>query len=128
MWSALLGEADVRGAARQLAESCAVREQTDNRIDLVVAEDRAHLNTDQVRGRLEAALADHLGRSLKLTVTPGTPPESTPAEQRKANETQRMRQAREAIERDPAVKGFQDAFDAVVEADTIEPIEAAKGT
>ena len=52
----------------------------------------------------------------------------TPAEQRKASETQRMRKAREAIERDPAVKGFQDAFDAVVEADTIEPIEAAEGT
>jgi len=127
-WSELLGKADVRGAARQLAESCAVRKQTDERIDLVVTENRAHLNTDQVRGRLEAVLAEHLGRSLRLTVTPGTPPETTPAEQRKANETQRMRQAREAIERDPAVKGFQDAFDAVVEADTIEPIEAAEGT
>lgn len=127
-WAELLGAADVRGAARQLAESCAVREQTDSRIDLVVAEDRSHLNTDQVRGRLEAVLAEHLGRSLKVTVTPGTPPAPTPADQRKANETQRMRQAREAIEGDPAVKGFQDAFDAVVEADSIEPVEAAKGT
>jgi DNA polymerase-3 subunit gamma/tau len=127
-WAELLGAADVRGAARQLAESCAVREQSDSRIDLVVAEDRSHLNTDQVRGRLETVLAEHLGRSLKVTITPGTPPELTPADQRKANETQRMRQAREAIEGDPAVKGFQDAFDAVVEADSIEPIEAAKGT
>ena len=127
-WAELLGAADVRGAARQLAESCAVREQTDSRIDLIVAEDRSHLNTDQVRGRLEAVLAEHLGRFLKVTITPGTPPSPTPADQRKANETQRMRQAREAIEGDPAVKGFQDAFDAVVEADTIEPIEAAKGT
>ncbi|MDH3417984.1 MAG: DNA polymerase III subunit gamma/tau [Gammaproteobacteria bacterium] len=127
-WAALLGEADVRGAARQLAESCAIRERTDTRIDLVVSKDRSHLNTDQIRGRLEAALGEHLGRSLKLTVTPGTPPAPTPADQRKANETQRMRKAREAIERDPAVIGFQDTFDAVVEADTIEPIEAAKGT
>ena len=127
-WAALLGAADVRGAARQLAESCAVLEQTDDRIDLIVAEDRAHLNTDQVRGRLEAVLTEHLGRSIKVTITPGTPPVPTPADRRKANETQRMRQAREAIEGDPAVKGFQDAFDAVVEADSIEPIEAAKGT
>ncbi len=127
-WAGLLIEADVRGAARQLAESCAVVEQTDSRIDLVVAEDRSNLNTDQVRGRLEAVLAEHLGRPVKVTITPGTPPVPTPADQRKASETQRMRQAREAIEGDPAVKGFQDAFDAVVEADTIEPIEAAKGT
>jgi hypothetical protein len=94
----------------------------------VLAADKAHLNTDQVRQRLEAALAGHLGGSLKLTITPGQPDALTPAEQRKANETQRMRKAREAIEQDPTVKGFQAAFDAVVEADTIEPVDAAKGT
>jgi hypothetical protein len=46
---------------------------------------------------------------------------------RQANETQRMREAREAIEQDPTIKGLQATFDAVVEADSIEPVEAAKG-
>jgi hypothetical protein len=68
-----------------------------------------------------------LGGELKLTIVPGQPDEPTPAEQRKANETQRMRKAREAIEQDPTVKSLQATFDAVVEADTIEPIDAAEG-
>jgi DNA polymerase-3 subunit gamma/tau len=127
-WTKLLSDADVRGAARQLAENCVIRARSEGRLDLVLAADKAHLNTDQVRQRLEAALAGHLGGSLKLTITPGQPDALTPAEQRKANETQRMRKAREAIEQDPTVKGFQAAFDAVVEADTIEPVDAAKGT
>jgi DNA polymerase-3 subunit gamma/tau len=127
-WIALLATADMRGAARQLAEHCVVQRHADGKIDLVLAKDKAHLNTDQVRRRLEARLAEHLGQSLKLTVSVGKPPEPTPAEQRQANETQRMRQARESIEQDPTVRGFQTAFDAVVEADSIEPIEAAEGT
>jgi len=126
-WESLLSAADIRGAARQLAENCVIRERGDGRIDLLVAAEKAHLNTDQVRRRLESALSAHLGVALKLTVTPGEPAQPTPAQQRRANETQRMRQAREAIEQDPTVKELQAAFDAVVEADTIEPVGTAEG-
>jgi DNA polymerase-3 subunit gamma/tau len=126
-WQAILAEADVRGAARQLAEHCVVKQRTPGRIALVVAKDKAHLNTDQVRSRLEARLGEHLGQALKLSITPGKPDQPTPAEVRQANETQRMREAREAIEQDPTIKGLQATFDAVVEADSIEPVEAAKG-
>jgi hypothetical protein len=34
-----------------------------------------------------------------------------------------MREARESIEQDPNVKAVQTAFDAVVETDTIQPME-----
>jgi DNA polymerase-3 subunit gamma/tau len=126
-WLDLLNAADVRGAARQLAENCVIRARGPGRMELTVTGDRANLNTDQVRHRLESTLASHLGGELKLTIVPGQPDEPTPAEQRKANETQRMRKAREAIEQDPTVKSLQATFDAVVEADTIEPIDAAEG-
>ena len=127
-WLELLSAADVRGAARQLAEHCVVQRLASGRIDLILAEEKAHLNTAQVRARLEGLLAEHLGAPLKLSIAPGRPPEPTPAEQRQANETQRMRKAREAIEQDPTVRGFQAAFDAVVEADSIQPVEAVEGS
>jgi DNA polymerase-3 subunit gamma/tau len=124
----MLAAADVRGAARQLAEHCVIAARSDGELKLILASDKAHLNTDQVRTRLESTLTSHFGRRVRLTITPGEPSVPTPAEQRKASETERMRQARESIESDPMVKGFQSAFDAVVDADTIEPIEAAEGT
>ncbi len=59
---------------------------------------------------------------MTLRVTVGEPAEPTPADLRAAREDERMREARAAIEQDPNVRALQDAFDAVVEADTIQPI------
>jgi DNA polymerase-3 subunit gamma/tau len=122
-WEALLGAADIHGAARQLAEHCTIKEQSENRISLILAERSAHLNTEQVRGRLEAAIGEHLGRRLRLEIVSGAPPVATPAQIREAGEDQRMREARESIEQDPNVKAVQAAFDAVVETDSIRPME-----
>ncbi len=122
-WEALLGAADIHGAARQLAEHCTIKEQSENRISLILAERSAHLNTEQVRGRLEAAIGEHLGRRLRLEIASGAPSVATPAEIREAGEDQKMRKARESIEQDPNVKAVQAAFDAVVETDTIQPME-----
>ncbi len=66
--------------------------------------DKEHLNTQQLRARIETALQEQYGRDLRLTITAGKPARPTPAEVRKANENQRMREAREAIEGDPTVK------------------------
>ncbi len=122
-WEALLSSADIHGAARQLAEHCTIKERSGNRITLVLAEDCAHLNTTQVKGRLETALGEHLGQRLKLEIAAGKPSVATPAQIREAGEDQRMRKARAAIEQDPNVKAVQAAFDAVVEADSIRPME-----
>ena len=120
-WGRLLSEADVRGAARQLGEHCALEQRSGNRLSLVLAPDNAHLNTDQVRGRLQSALRERLGDAVTLTISVGELPGATPAQIRAAGEDERMRSAREAIERDPAVKEVQAAFDAVLEADSIQP-------
>ncbi len=122
-WESLLRAADVHGAARQLAEHCTIKEQSGTRLALVLAKENAHLNTDQVKGQLEAALAIHLGQRLRLDIAAGAPPEATPAQIREAGEDQRMRSAREAIEQDPNVKAVQAAFDAVVETDSIQPMK-----
>jgi DNA polymerase-3 subunit gamma/tau len=122
-WEALLNSADIHGAALQLAEHCTLKEQSGNRIALVLTPKCAHLNTRQVRGRLETALGEHLGQRLKLEIAAGEPPDATPAQIREAGADLRMRKAREAIEQDPNVKAVQAAFDAVVEEDSVRPMK-----
>ena len=122
-WGRLLSSANISGAARQLAEHCTVEKQSDDRIVLILAEENAYLNTPQVKGRLEAALREHLGRELRLNIGAGSTRAATPAELREAGEDQRIRNAREAIEQDPNVRAVQAAFDAVLEADSIQPAE-----
>jgi DNA polymerase-3 subunit gamma/tau len=115
--------ADLRGGARQLADHCEVADFGDKRIELILSADKETLNTQQLRTRLQDAIGQHLGRQVTLTITPGKPPRPTPAEVRTANENARMRRARESMEQDPNIKAAQDAFGAVLEADTIQPTD-----
>jgi DNA polymerase III subunit gamma/tau len=122
-WAGLLTAAELRGVARQLADHCEIERSTSSRLELVLAKDKSHLLTEQVRKRLESELAAHLDRELTLTVRLGEPPRKTPAQLRVESENQRMRAARESVEQDANVQAIQAAFDAVVEADSIRPVE-----
>jgi DNA polymerase-3 subunit gamma/tau len=112
---------DLRGPARQLADNCDLQSNAGGSWQLVLPRDKEHLNTQQLRARIETALQEQHGRDLRLTITAGKPVRPTPAEVRKTNENQRMREAREAIEGDPTVKAVQAAFEATLEADSIRP-------
>jgi DNA polymerase-3 subunit gamma/tau len=118
-WASVVQALDLRGPAKQLADSCDLTSNAGGSWQLVVPADKEHLNTQQLRSRLEAALREQFGRDLRLAITVGQPSRSTPAETRRANESARMREARETIETDPNVKAVQAAFDATLEPDSI---------
>jgi len=120
-WAGLLRALDLRGPARQLADNCDLQSSVGNAWQLVLPADKQHLNTQQLRSRLEGALRDHFGRELKLAIASGVPTRPTPADLRKANENERMRATREAIESDPNIQAMQAQFDATLEADSIRP-------
>jgi DNA polymerase-3 subunit gamma/tau len=118
-WASIVKKLDLRGPARQLADSCDLQSSSGGAWQLVILADKEHLNTQQLRTRLEAALREHHGRDLRLTISVGKPSRPTPSEARRANEDARMREARETIEADPDVKALQSAFEATVEPDSI---------
>jgi hypothetical protein len=109
-----------------LADHCELQAAKDGAWKLVLAADKAHLNTQQLRSRLETALGGHLGRTVKLDIRSGETSHPTPAQVRAAGESRRLREAREAIERDPNVQAVQAAFDAVLEADSVRPADTTE--
>jgi DNA polymerase-3 subunit gamma/tau len=118
-WATVVQSLDLRGPARQLADSCDLKSNAGGSWQLVVPADKEHLNTQQLRTRLEAALREQYGRDARLSIAVGQPSRPTPAEVRRSNETARAREARETIEADPTVKAMQGAFDATLEPDSI---------
>jgi DNA polymerase-3 subunit gamma/tau len=118
-WATVVQSLDLRGPARQLADNCDLKSNAGGVWQLVMPADKEHLNTQQLRTRLEAALREQHGRDVKLSISVGQPSRATPAELRRANESTRMREAREAIEGDANVKAIQAAFDATLESDSI---------
>jgi DNA polymerase-3 subunit gamma/tau len=125
-WDALIHAAGITGAMRNLADHCEVRVAEPNRLELVLAKEKTDFNTDHVRSRLQKALSEHLGREIRLVITAGDPPRPTPAERRRASESDARRAAREALEKDPTIKAVQAAFDAVLEPDSIQPTQQGK--
>jgi len=122
-WGRLLVESDIKGAPRRLAEHCVLSQHSGNRLELILAPENSHLNTEQVQGRLQDALSEQLGGKVLVAITVSKTPGETPAEIRAAGEDERMRSAREEIEGDPAVKEVQSEFDAVLEIDSIQPLD-----
>ncbi|MYJ95936.1 MAG: hypothetical protein F4053_10220, partial [Proteobacteria bacterium] len=123
-WHEFISEARITGAPRQLAEHCAIKESTADRLALVLASDNAHLNTDRVRTRLLEELRKQFSGRVSVKIEVGEPPAATPAQIRAKGESERMRKARASIESDPVVKTLQTEFDAVLEVDSIRPLES----
>jgi DNA polymerase-3 subunit gamma/tau len=125
-WDSLIHAAGITGAMRNLADHCEIRSVEPNRLELVLVKEKTDFNTDHVRNRLQKALSEHLGREMRLVITAGDPPRPTPAERRRASESDARRAAREALEKDPTIKAVQAAFDAVLEPDSIQPTQQGK--
>ena len=125
-WHEFIGEAGITGAPRQLAEHCAVKHSSDDALELVLASDNAHLNTERVRSRLLEQLRERFSGQVRVAMEVGEPPGPTPAQIRAEGESERMRKARASIESDPVVKQIQTQFDAVLEVDSIRPLESKK--
>ena len=123
-WHEFIGEAGITGAPRQLAEHCAVKHSSEDALKLVLASDNSHLNTERVRSRLLDLLREKFSGQVKVTIEVGEPPGPTPARIRAEGESERMQKARASIESDPVVQQIQTQFDAVLEVDSIRPLES----
>ena len=125
-WHDFINESGITGAPRQLAEHCAIRDSTADRLALVLASGNAHLNTERVRTRLLEELRERFSGRVSVKIEVGEPPTATPAQICAKGESERMRKARASIEGDPVVKALQTEFDAVLEVDSIRPLESGQ--
>lgn len=82
----------------------------------------ALFNANQQR-RLNDALNQYLGRTLKLEVEISKPEQETPAQMAARKRAERQRLAEVAIQTDPLVQQMIQQFAAVIRDGTIEPLE-----
>lgn len=121
-WNRLAEQLDLNGMARQLAMHCDWGGRNGDKITLRLAPSFAHMRSDSIVQRLEAALAEHFGTPLKLEIELAEPKRETPAERAEQERVDRQRQAVETIERDPNVAAMRETFAAELVPNSIEPI------
>ncbi len=114
----------VNGMARQLALNAAWGGLEGDTLRLLIRPEHARLATPNQQQRLQQALQQHLGRPIRLRLdTVEATPAPTPAQERQAEEQQRIEAARRALQQDPGLRALKDTFQAELDENSIQPLE-----
>ena len=120
-WPELVAQLNVSGLGRVLAQHCELVTRDAGRIELRIARAHQHLLNGPHQERLRAALEQHFGAKLRLSIQVVDGVGATPAVIADRDKQQRQAQAVAGIEQDPFVRELVETFDARVVDSTIKP-------
>jgi len=123
-WHTLVNRLGLGGMAQALASHCDWLGQEGERVRLRIDRGHAHLLNPSMQERLRAALSQHFGRELQLSIDVGEVRAETPAAAASRASEARVLAAREAIESDPNVTALRQTFGAEVIPDSIRPADS----
>ncbi len=123
-WLELFPQLPISGMTGSIAANCTLIAAEGD--DWLLHLDPAHsalFNATQQR-RLNDALNQHFGRTLKLSIELIRPEQETPAQAAARKRAERQGEAEASIEADPLIQQMIKQFGAMVRHDTIEPVDA----
>ncbi|WP_434772028.1 DNA polymerase III subunit gamma/tau [Pseudomonas entomophila] len=123
-WLELFPQLPISGMTGNIAANCTlIAADGDDWLLHLDPAQGALFNATQQR-RLNEALDQHLGRSLRLKIELIRPEQETPAQAAARRRAERQREAEVAIESDPLIQQMVRQFGATVRPDSIQPVEA----
>ena len=116
-WPAFVATLVLDAAARQLAANCALTAQSPTELRLSIERRNAHLLTDRLKVRVNAAVIASLGDGRKLTFLVDEGAQDTAAARQARSADDEQRKAQDAIAADSNVRAMGELFGAEVVAD-----------
>lgn len=118
-WTALVQQLTLAGGAKELARHSELKSHGDGVLELVVQKSMAHLAGESFKDKLQAALAAHFGRPMKVHVSLGETRGATLAAIESAEKGARHAQAVRTVQGDHFVQDLVNLFDGRVVDSTI---------
>jgi len=118
-WPELVQQLAVTGAARELARNAELRRREGSVFDLVVPKEKAYLADRNYEDKLKAALEQHLGSGVTVTVSVGEASGASAAAIENGTRQARRAEAAHAVRSDGFVQDLVDLFDGKVVDSTI---------
>jgi DNA polymerase-3 subunit gamma/tau len=124
-WPGMVQQMKLTGPAAQLAAHCSLQARLPGRVQLLLDKDGEHLRRPAVEEKMRQALSVVLAQEVKLEFVNPISAEvlDTPAKRQQAAAADRLQAAVQAINTDPNVKQMMDLFGAVVQPESIKPID-----
>jgi DNA polymerase-3 subunit gamma/tau len=120
-WGRCIAALRLRGAARELAANCAWGGGAGDRIQLRLAPSHEQLRSTKSVERLQAALSEHFGRSLRVEVLVQDAGEDTPAQARQRSAEATQARAEAAIADDDVARALIEQFGAELIPGSVQP-------
>jgi len=121
-WPAFVTGLALDGAARQLAENSALESGSPFDLRLRIQRCNEHLLTDNLKGRLVAAVQKKMGSGVKVHFRVTDEEGETIAVRAAEQEKLKLSEAHDAIEKDPQVRELVDMFGGEVVAESVQPV------
>jgi DNA polymerase-3 subunit gamma/tau len=123
-WAQRIETLGLDGMTRQLALFCAWLSEAEGTVRLALEARAKHLLTDERRAAIQRALSAQVGTELNLKIEVGGAPDAlSPAAAEEKRVIERQRGAEAAIESDPQVRAFKEAFGATVRPGSVQPVD-----
>jgi DNA polymerase-3 subunit gamma/tau len=117
-WSQLISQMSLSGLTHALALNCVLKAEADTHIDLSLAPQHAALYNEKQLDRINAALNQSLGKTIKLTIHIESPTPSTPAQQKQIAEQTRQTEIKTSLSNDSNVQDLIKTFGATIQQTT----------
>ena len=122
-WEKLVPALGLTGLGRELAVNCELETLEENYIQLRLAPEHQALAGARGKQKLQQALNDYYGKSMRLNIVIAELKSESPAAIDQRQDRQRQVRAIESIEADPAVLEIIETFDAHIDTQSIRPID-----
>jgi len=119
-WAALVQKLPLAGGAKELARNSELKSQGNGVFELVVQKTMSHLMGESYKEKLQAALAAHFGKPVKVQVVAGETRGATAAAIESAEKGVRQAEAVRAVKGDNFVQELVNLFDGRVVDSTIK--------
>jgi len=114
-WASMIPKLNLTGIAKALADHCTWIEHSGDLVQLRLDESQRPLLSKRAELQLQAALTQHMGKAIRLTISTSQLTEKTPALIKQENRDRAYQQAYQCIETDPTVQRLISHFDADIE-------------
>ncbi len=123
-WTAILGQLDLQGAARQLAGNCLLLGRHGGIVRLALDPRTKMMRTPSLEDKLAQALSRYFGEPVRLEFETAVAGAATPAAAEERSSLEEIESARRAFEADPGVQGLRERFGATLLPDTVRPVKS----
>jgi DNA polymerase-3 subunit gamma/tau len=123
-WTQRIETLGLDGMTRQFARHCAWLGQAEGTVRLALEARARHLLSDERRAAIQRGLSAQAGTELTVSIEVGGGPDQlSPAAAEEKRVIERQRAAEAAIEADPQVRAFKEAFGATVRPGSVQPVD-----